>query len=342
MLGWDWNRNQPKGFGIFGEPEAIFRADEEQGRTTLHAHILVWIKGFDKIREKLFHSNVTIREEAREKMRNIVDATFCSDYEYDEELPVIHEECNSSGPFRQMFNQISDLQVLRDGRNKMLASEVQGKVLECSHCKAGVSTDNMFDAVMKSYYKLSHGRDEGDMSDDTTNDQFQLDKNRMDIMTYRYPVDTLSEGGEDFYSNKQMRDHVATYRMNAHDWKHRKGCFKHGPECRFHFPKLHCTRSEFVEDADDTKKMKWRYVDGEQAYDEVLPYTIESKRSNGSQYLNTHSRAITEKFGCNSNVQMGSPRCVFYVVHYSTKYPLNQKTGVQTLTKSDIRLSGEL
>ena len=39
----------------------------------------------------------------------------------------------------------------------------------------------------------------------------------------------------------------------------------------------------------------------------------------GFEYLNTHSKYITRTLGCNSNVQIGNPRCMFYVVHYSTK-----------------------
>lgn len=76
----------------------------------------------------------------------------------------------------------------------------------------------------------------------------------------------------------------------------------------------------FIEDnLDETKGVPWRYVSDEQDSDTVFPYNIEPRRSNGSQYLNTHSRHITQMFGCNSNIQIGSPRCVFYVVHYSTK-----------------------
>jgi hypothetical protein len=60
---------------------------------------------------------------------------------------------------------------------------------------------------------------------------------------------------------------------------------------------------------------------------EVYPFIIDSKRSLGSQYLNTHSKFITRTLGCNSNVQIGSPRCMFYVVHYSTKSTQKEDKG---------------
>jgi hypothetical protein len=150
---------------------------------------------------------------------------------------------------------------------------------------------------------------------------------RKDIMTYRYPIDNLNDGDE-FYSNEHVRFHVATYRMNEHDWKHRRSCFKHGVECRFCFPFPQCQEAKFLEDNNESKEMKWIYIDETKESETVFPYTVQSKRPNGSQFLNTHCKLITQKFGCNSNVQIGSPRCVFYVLHYATKSTQKEDRGV--------------
>ena len=48
----------------------------------------------------------------------------------------------------------------------------------------------------------------------------------------------------------------------------------------------------------------------------------------GSQFLNTHTRRIAEALVCNSNIQMGSPQCVFYVIHYSTKSTQKEDRGI--------------
>ena len=66
LLGWDPVNNRHKGIGIFGECIANVRADEEQGRATLHAHILVWIKNFSEISSKLFHQDEEVRNSARD------------------------------------------------------------------------------------------------------------------------------------------------------------------------------------------------------------------------------------------------------------------------------------
>jgi hypothetical protein len=116
--------------------------------------------------------------------------------------------------------------------------------------------------------------------------------------------------------------------MNEHDWKHRRSCFKHGSECRFCFPFPECPEAKFLEDNDDLKAMNWMYVDDHKHTEVVYPYTVQPFRRNGSQFLNTHCKPITQKFGCNSNVQIGSPRCVFYVLHYATKSTQKEDRGV--------------
>jgi hypothetical protein len=80
LLGWDYQGEKYVETGILGDCVAFERADEEQGRGTLHGHWLVWIVGFDKVRDKLFPSNFDERVDARAKMKEYLDATFCSDY----------------------------------------------------------------------------------------------------------------------------------------------------------------------------------------------------------------------------------------------------------------------
>ena len=88
MLGWDPVNNRPKGIGIFGECIANVRADEEQGRGTLHAHILVWIKNFSEVSSKLFHQDEEVRSSARDCLVEYIEKNFQSDYCYDESVEV--------------------------------------------------------------------------------------------------------------------------------------------------------------------------------------------------------------------------------------------------------------
>jgi hypothetical protein len=98
-----------------------------------------------------------------------------------------------------------------------------------------------------------------------------------------------------------MRKHIATKRMNEHDWKHRHSCFKYGGECRYCFPFKCSSETQVVfEDGDLSKETEWLYVDGTAR--NIYPYSICPKRTIGSQCLNTHSSTITDLLGCNSNI----------------------------------------
>jgi len=60
----------------------------------------------------------------------------------------------------------------------------------------------------------------------------------------------------------------------------------------------------------------------------VYPHIINSKCPLGSQYLNIHCKYNIRTLACKSNVQIGRPRCMFYVVHYSTKSNQKEDKGV--------------
>jgi hypothetical protein len=206
LLGWDPVHNQPKGVGIFGLVDAIGRADEEQDRGTLHAHILVWLKNFVEVMRLVFHSDADIRESARETLRCFVDRHFQSDYDYGQDVEVVHEECGECGTIEEMFSEV-DLQDLRDCRHKDLSHKFEGKILKCKHCKTGdddnppslkdrISTTELNDMVVRSYANRREA-DPFHINNDLDHDvpgsvSFPLNRYRMDIMTYRYPIDNMS------------------------------------------------------------------------------------------------------------------------------------------------------
>jgi hypothetical protein len=61
LLGWDYQGEKYVETGILGDCVAFVRADEEQGRGTLYGHWLVWILGFDKVKDKIF-SPISMKE----------------------------------------------------------------------------------------------------------------------------------------------------------------------------------------------------------------------------------------------------------------------------------------
>ena len=54
--------------GIFGRVLAWTEACEEQARLTLHAHLIIWIEHFNKVRDFLFHSDMNVRNTAKRRL----------------------------------------------------------------------------------------------------------------------------------------------------------------------------------------------------------------------------------------------------------------------------------
>jgi hypothetical protein len=343
LLGWDPINNRSKGYGIFGPLKAVTRTDEEQARGTLHGHFLGWLYNFAEVSDLLFSNDDEIRESARESLRKFVDNHFSSDYQYNGNLEIIHEECGNSGTISELFEEATP-QHLRDCRDKDLSIELEGKILQCKHCSQqaknkkvqdqGVSTPQLCDMVLKAYKNLSTNIVSDSDSDEVNNDAaveatpipFPPTKYRRDIMTYRSLIDKLDPDSSDFYFNKRVRCHIAIARMNEHSFRHSGSCFKYCCSCRMRMPRLARNTSEFKIDENLEKQTTWRYLHKSQ--EEVFPYAVESKRLLGSQFLNTHNSIISECLACNNNVQIGSPRCLFYVVHYSSKTTQKDDRGV--------------
>jgi hypothetical protein len=66
LLGWD--NNNDSCCGIFGKINALATGVEEQGRTTLHGHIVTWVQNYHNLQQQLFSNNKEVREKAIEDM----------------------------------------------------------------------------------------------------------------------------------------------------------------------------------------------------------------------------------------------------------------------------------
>ena len=73
LLGWD-SKKQSGRCGIFGMVEAWIRADEEQGRLTLHGHWLIWIRGFNRLRSLMQDRDRETRKAATRKYIDYINS----------------------------------------------------------------------------------------------------------------------------------------------------------------------------------------------------------------------------------------------------------------------------
>ena len=67
MIGWDTENEKPmdNSLGLFGKVSAFSVTVEEQGRRTLHAHILIWVSEINQAREDLHSPLQTVKKSCR-------------------------------------------------------------------------------------------------------------------------------------------------------------------------------------------------------------------------------------------------------------------------------------
>ena len=125
-----------------------------------------------------------------------------------------------------------------------------------------------------------------------------LSDERLDIAAYTYSYHM--DGGivkmkDAFWGDGDVRSALLRLRFDEHGLSHRASCFKKGCECRFYFPFQSCANTDIV--PDDEYAIDWYRLNGKEV--NVAPWMIESKRSMGSQYLNTCNAALTQVLNSN-------------------------------------------
>ncbi len=107
-----------------------------------------------------FDQDPLIRKAAHDEICDFVDKCLCSDYEYSQNLHVVHEEFKACTTKHEMCDE-AEQQMFRDCRNESMGMVLGGKVLKykvCSHKYAsdpisGVSMIDVSNMVLKSLKK---------------------------------------------------------------------------------------------------------------------------------------------------------------------------------------------
>ena len=276
LIGWD-NETKLHNNGIFGIPLAYADCCEEQARYTLHSHISVWVEGFNKVRNLLFHESILIRNKAKEELQmyfdKIAQASLGDLYDYDTNI------VSSS----QTISKISDIlippknQDLRHMRHHVHCQNLHGVVgykQKHTHCYP-VGENNPKDVINteKIVKKNTNVMLGGECSDN------HFSKEQCDVLAYTYPyhmnecekmkpidcqkpgttivnVDTLESKIKQF----NLRHPLIQLRFNVHDCYHRPSCFKNGPECRTELPQKHRQVAAIQFEKNNT--INWYFVDG--------------------------------------------------------------------------------
>ena len=128
LFRWDPGRQKGKR-GIFGKMEAYCRADEEQGRSTLHAHWLVWIQNFGHLRRLMFAEDEKTQKIARASyiayINKVMSAAQC-DFEAE-----VTRNC-PCGTWNEKVNEVyenCDLEDLMKARHDTICRDIGGRVM---------------------------------------------------------------------------------------------------------------------------------------------------------------------------------------------------------------------
>ena len=232
--------------GIFGEAEAYGVAIEEQGRKTLHGHILVWIKNFNTVRNLLFHEDIKIKNDAKKEMLSYIKKIMNSSYgglkisvknkENEEKIDEVYiqDEYNMRG-VHDTYTELADsllsevsVQNLRNMRHKQLCILEEG-IVAVDDSKNEYSTVKIVNNALKHWYKISKEK-----SSLSTND-FPIPKNRQDIYCMRSIYDIDPKDYKMIFENKHLvhnedekfnqsvacRKTILNLRFNEHDFYHR-------------------------------------------------------------------------------------------------------------------------
>ncbi|KAG7367433.1 PIF1-like helicase [Nitzschia inconspicua] len=317
ILGWDLNKNINKpGYGFFGDLDGWTYAVEEQGRKTLHAHFLLWIKGWGKLRSGL--GTAKGHEEYVKQVSKYADRVMCTRlHGFSSRLvpKVCHNDCSNTVEGTEGYQKCTT-QDLRKLRTKQGETSLGAKkILFCSVCKASLSSEDVTLQRLKQYYgDALAGEDENFWLSSR-----YLTKCRvlmeMEVLHSMLPPKCESQiNMERFTPSTRLKFIVAALR-NLHKSDHSPSCFKKGSECRMKLPAYPSTETLVMFDDKVTSWFDWRGNDISRSLSICVP-----KRAHADAYVNVHSEFASILFGCNTNVITGvDGGSVMYCTCYMSK-----------------------
>jgi hypothetical protein len=91
LIGWNFKEKKQMSLGIFGKILGFSDTSEEQGRKTLHSHVLLFIALFDRLISLLWSDSENVRKLAKEELIRYMSKAMSSSYELVEE-DFLHEK----------------------------------------------------------------------------------------------------------------------------------------------------------------------------------------------------------------------------------------------------------
>jgi len=319
LVGWNVAEQKQTSMGIFGEVLGWSDTTEEQGRTTLHSHLLLYIAFFDKLISLLWSNSVETRNAAKEELCNYMKKIMTSSYELVDE-DYCHQKPKSidEGSHVQcrIIPTIVPNQTLRNMRHEKICHMLNGVIGRCENCGETFTSPKIIWNAVRNWVK-KNGYDSSSIFQNVDN-SVPVSLNRIDNFSQRFTYDMEYYTRNPCEEMERILRTLILFRYNEHDYHHRKGCFKKTEECRFFYPKQIQPISDLIIDW-KSEPSKWFSAPGTKTAQLTFPFAIEMKRQISDLYLNTNNPVVSKIFGYNNNVTTGNRNCIYYVTLYNTK-----------------------
>ena len=278
--------------GIFGQMTAYGVGVEEQGRKTLHGHILVFTKEWNYILKSLLSSNKERQKAAETAVIGFVDKVMSTEM-VPSKCPTNEQKCPSC---QQAMLEFASDQQLRHLRHKVGCHFEKGVLATCSACKFSFQGDEL---AMKRVVP----KESWDLTQEEVKSQVALE---------------VLKGTTPEAPNIPSPRNVSyvNYRYNHHLSFHTKTCFKKDDEGRCALPERAETQTQVIYSEEDYELFEWT---GQLVLQPNV--TVRPKRLAKDAYTNTHCKAISAcKAPANSNVSVTTgARSTIYASCYTAK-----------------------
>jgi hypothetical protein len=274
--------------GIFGTLAAYGLAVEEQGRKTLHTHIIIYLEHWNKLMRLLQSPQRHLQLQAETQITSLVDSVLSTAL-LPSAAPILTCPACCKGQLTY-----AEGQPLRDLRHKI--GSQQGIFSKCPACHHTFQADEL--AAKRTLPTELW----------TLPDHLKKAKLAIQVLsdTTRPPEDTLP-------------DHnigILNYKYNHHLQQHANSCFKETIECRFLLPDMPEPRTRLLYSPDKYELFSWT---GEVVLQHNI--TIRPQRFPQDAFTNSYSKHISSCLApSNSNISfLAGPKAALYTSNYVTK-----------------------
>ncbi|CAB9504395.1 helicase PIF1 [Seminavis robusta] len=285
--------------GLFGTLIAYGLAVEEQGRNTLHGHILVYTAEWNNILIALNSSSQRVRKAAEKEVLLFVDRVIST--ELVPNAPWQGDYCPTCN--NSLLTYV-DEQKLRNLRHKVGCQMEKGIIAACPLCKAAFQGDElaMKRVLPKELWSVAEAERKAQVA--------------LSVLRNTTPTAPCVSSEETIAINN--------YKYNHHLSKHTKTCFKKGDEGRCNLPDLPESVSNIVYSKVEYDTFNWRGANQSQHNITIRPRRLLQDASTNSYCI----PISTCKCPANSNVQVTTgARSAIYCTCYAAKGTQKEDTG---------------